>query len=142
MVGFCKGWAVEKCTEPLFKMFQKPRNEQNQSGYFFLKHPVFQMTTILDLDNYLGLSQSPILYKLRQVSQTILVKITLHYRRQVSQTILLKYLRQLSFTTLVNYIRQLSQTILSQLFYTILDKYMRLSWIFIENYVRQLSQTI
>ena len=38
--GFCKDWAVEKCTEPLFKMFWKPRNEQNKSGYFLLKHPV------------------------------------------------------------------------------------------------------
>ena len=38
--GFCKEWAVEKCTEPVFKMFLKPRNEQNKSGYFFVKHPV------------------------------------------------------------------------------------------------------
>ena len=33
--GFCKDWAVEKCTEPVFKMFWKPRNEQNKCGYFF-----------------------------------------------------------------------------------------------------------
>ena len=38
--GFCKDWAVEKCTEPVFKMFRKPRNEQNKSWYFFLKRPV------------------------------------------------------------------------------------------------------
>ena len=38
--GFCKDWAVEKCTEPVFKMFRKPRNEQNKSRYFFLKRPV------------------------------------------------------------------------------------------------------
>ena len=38
--GFCKGWAVEKCTEAVLKMFWKPRNEQNKSRYFFLKHPV------------------------------------------------------------------------------------------------------
>ena len=38
--GFCKDWAVEKCTEPVFKMFQKPRNEQNKSRYFYLKRPV------------------------------------------------------------------------------------------------------
>ena len=31
---------VKKCTEPLFKMFSRPRNKQNKSGYFFLKHPV------------------------------------------------------------------------------------------------------
>ena len=37
---FYKEWAVEKCTETPFKMFWKPRNEQNESGYFFLKHPV------------------------------------------------------------------------------------------------------
>ena len=23
--GFCKDWGVEKCTEPVFKMFRKPR---------------------------------------------------------------------------------------------------------------------
>ena len=39
--GFCKDWAVEKCTEPVFKMFRKPRNEQNKSWYFFLKRPVY-----------------------------------------------------------------------------------------------------
>ena len=38
--GFCKDWAVENCTEPVFKMFRKPRNEQNKSRYFFLKGPV------------------------------------------------------------------------------------------------------
>ena len=38
--GFCKGWAVEKCTEAVLKMFWKPRNEQNKSRYFFLKRPV------------------------------------------------------------------------------------------------------
>ena len=38
--GFCKGWAVEKCTEAVLKMFWKLRNEQNKSRYFFFKRPV------------------------------------------------------------------------------------------------------
>ena len=35
-----KGWAIEKCTKTPFKMFWRPRKEQNKSGYFFLKHPI------------------------------------------------------------------------------------------------------
>ena len=39
--GFCKDWAVEKCTDPVFKMFWKPRNEQDKSDFFF-KRPVWR----------------------------------------------------------------------------------------------------
>ena len=35
--GFFKSWAVEKCTEPAFKMFWKSRNEQNKSRYTLYK---------------------------------------------------------------------------------------------------------
>ena len=37
--GFCKDWAVEKCTETPFKTFWKPRNEKNKSRYFFFETP-------------------------------------------------------------------------------------------------------
>ena len=40
MFGFWKDWAVEICTDLVFKMFWKPRNEQNKSQYYFLKNPV------------------------------------------------------------------------------------------------------